>query len=421
MISADEALKIVLDSVSPLAIERIPIRDALGRILAEEIHSNRDIPGFDNSAMDGYAVRAADLAGAGERSPKRLQVTETIAAGAMPTGAIGQGEAARIMTGAPLPQGADAIVPVERTSGRGDQVEFMAAPEESEFVRPRGEELRTGQLVMEPGRQLSPSDIGMLASVNRPMVEVWRRPRIALVATGDELVDADQIPSGAQVINSSAYALAAAIAEAGGEASILKIARDDPAEIRRRLSEAAAFDAVFSTGGVSVGDFDHVKSELDELGMKTLFHGVAQRPGRPFKYGLIGRCPMFGLPGNPVSTVVCFYLYARPALLKMGGHRRLGMPRLVARAALDIKLAQGLTVFVRVNLTRKDGEIYAEPSGAQGSNILNSLSRADGLLIGPANLRALEAGTQAEVLVLRPSVVWADELGFEDLQRFQSI
>lgn len=404
MISVDEALKIVLDNVAPLAIERVPLLAARDRILAEEIYSNRDIPGFDNSAMDGFAVRAADLAGAGERTPKALRIIETIAAGAMPRAAVTAGRAARIMTGAPIPAGADAIVPVERTRAAGEAVEFLAAPEVGEFVRPQGEDLRAGQLVMAPGRRLSPSDIGMLALVNRPTVEVWRRPRVALVATGDELVDADQVPSGAQVVNSSAYALAAAIAEAGGEASILKIARDDPEEIRHRLIEASAFDAVCSTGGVSVGDFDHVKGELDRIGMNTLFHGVAQRPGRPLKFGLIGRCPVFGLPGNPVSTLVCYYLYARPALLKMAGHRQLELPRVSARCAVDIKLAQGLTVFVRVNVLRRDGEYEAAPSGAQGSNLLSSLARAEGLLVGPSDKAKLQAGDQAEVLLLTPGV-----------------
>jgi len=420
MISADEALRIVLDSIKPLAHERISIRDALGRVLAEEIYSNRDIPGFDNSAMDGYAVRATDLAGASENHPRRLQITETIAAGAMPTRALSAGYAARIMTGAPIPEGADAIVPVENTRTTAEGVEFRAAPAVAEFVRPRGEDLRHGQLVMGPGRRLSPADIGMLASVNRSVVEVWRRPRVALVATGDELVDIDQVPTGAQVINSSAYALAAGVIEAGGEAAILPIVPDDPDLIRERLLEASAYDAIFTTGGVSVGDFDHVKGIMDEVGMKTLFHGVAQRPGRPFKYGSLGRCAVFGLPGNPVSTVVCFYLYARPALLKMGGHHQLSLPRVTARCAVDMRLAPGLTLFSRVNLQRRGAEYFATPAGAQGSNILSSLSRAEGLLIGPASKARLSAGDQADVLLLAPAGWDIDEVGFEELRRLHS-
>jgi molybdopterin molybdotransferase len=415
MISADEALAQVLGSVSTLGVERVSIRDALGRILAEEIRSSRDIPGFENSAMDGYAVRAADVSAVSESSPKRLRVVETIAAGSMPTVRLKAGEAARIMTGAPVPEGADSIVPVERTRSSDGVVEIMKEPTLGEFVRPRGEDLRVGETVMAPGKRLSPSDIGMLASLNHAMVDVWRRPRVSIVSTGDELVDVDQVPSGAQIVNSSAYALAAAAAEAGGEAVILKVARDQPEEIRARLSEGVALDAMLSTGGVSVGDFDHVKQLLDDLGMRTLFHGVAQKPGRPLKYGLIGGRPVFGLPGNPVSTLVCFYLYVRPALLKMAGHGALGLPRVTARCAVDIKVAANLTEFVRVRLERRDGELYALPAGSQGSNILSALSRADGLLVGPAKETLLKAGFQATVLLLSPGA--ETEVAFEEFQR----
>jgi molybdopterin molybdotransferase len=417
MISADEALAQVLGSVAPLGVERIPLRAAAGRILAEEIRSDRAIPGFDNSAMDGYAVRRADVAGAGEQTPKQLKVIETVAAGSMPTVQVQTGEAVRIMTGAPVPQGADSIVPVERTRSSGGTVEIMAEPAPGEFVRPRGEDLHVGELVMGPGKLLSPPDIGMLASLNHAMVDVHRRPRVAIVATGDELVDVDQPPTGAQVVNSSAYALAAVVEQCGGEAVILKVARDTPEEIRARLSEATAMDAVLSTGGVSAGDFDHVKAILDELGMRTLFHGVAQKPGRPLKYGLMAGRPVFGLPGNPVSTLVCFYLYARPALLKMGGHTVLGLPRITARCATDIKTANNLTEFVRVKLERRGGEFHALPAGSQGSNILSGLSRADGLLIGPARETVLKAGVQATVLLLSPLAAEA-EAGFEEFQRF---
>jgi molybdopterin molybdotransferase len=417
MISVDEALVQVLQSVAPLGVERVPLRNALGRVLAEEIRSDRDIPGFDNSAMDGFAVRAADVAGAGERTPRRLKVIETIAAGSMPTVPVGPGEAARIMTGAPVPQGADSIVPVERTRSSNGMVEILAAAAPGEFVRPRGEDLRVEELVMARGKRLSPSDIGMLASLNHAMLDVYRRPRVAIVATGDELVDVDRQPAGAQIVNSSAYALAAAVEECGGEAVILKAARDTPEEIRARLSEATALDAVLSTGGVSAGDFDHVKAILDELGMRTLFHGVAQKPGRPLKYGLIEKRPVFGLPGNPVSTLVCFYLYARPALLKMGGHTLLGLPRVTARCAADMKIANNLTEFVRVKLERRGEEFYALPAGSQGSNILSALSRADGLLIGPARENLLKAGFQATVLLLSPPAAEV-EVGFEEFHRF---
>jgi molybdopterin molybdotransferase len=400
MISADTALQIVLDNVAPLGVERIPILGALTRVLAENISSSRDIPGFDNSAMDGFAVRAADVAKASEASPVKLAVVETVGAGQMPTRSVGAGQAVRTMTGAPIAEGADAIIPVERTRGGGDSVEFLAAAEKGAFIRPRAEDLRLGELVMSKGKLLTPADLGMLASVNRAMVEVIRRPRVAIVATGDELVDVDQPPTGAQVVNSSAYALAGAVREASAEAVILKVARDDAREIRERLAEAMTFDAVLSTGGVSVGQFDHVKGALDELGMRQLFHGVAQKPGRPLKFGTVGYRPIFGLPGNPVSTLVCFYLYARPALLKMAGKRRVGLPRVSARCGVDIKISKDLTEFVRVKLERDRDGWLATPTGGQGSGIFSSLSRADGLLIGPSTETILKAGAQATVLLL---------------------
>ena len=413
MTTADQALELVLDNVAPLGVERIPILEALGRVLAEDIHSSRDIPGFDNSAMDGYAVRAADIARASEAAPVRLKVVETVGAGQMPSRRIDVSEAVRTMTGAPIADGADAIIQVERTRGTGDTVEILAPADPRSFIRPRGEDLRHGELVMTAGKALTPSDLGMLASVNRAMVEVVRRPRVAIVATGDELVDVDQPPVGAQVVNSSAYALAGAIREAGGEFAILKVARDTRDEIRARLSEAMTFDAMLSTGGVSVGQFDHVKGALDELGMRQLFHGVAQRPGRPLKFGTVGYRPIFGLPGNPVSTMVCFYLYARPALLKMGGRRRVGLSRVRARCGVEIKVAKDLTEFVRVKLERSGDEFVATPTGNQGSGILSSLSRCDGLLIGPAAETVLKAGSQATVLLLGGDAADTDDPFFE--------
>jgi molybdopterin molybdotransferase len=415
MISTDEALRIVLDNVAPLGVERVSITAALGRVIAEEIRASRDIPGFDNSAMDGYAVRAADIAGASESRPIRLKVLETVAAGMMPTRSVGSGEASRTMTGAPLAAGADAIVPVERTREDGGAVEIMSPAQVGAFVRPRGEDLKQGEPVIAAGTVLSAADIGMLASLNRAMIDVQRRARVAIVATGDELVDIDQVPIGAQIVNSSAYALAAAIAECSGEAVRLKVARDRPEEVRDRLAEALAFDVVISTGGVSVGQFDHVKQVLDELGLQQLFHGVAQKPGRPLKFGTIGGKPVFGLPGNPVSTMVCFYLYVWPALRRMGGHARIGLPRLDVRCATEIRLAQGLTEFVRVKVERRDGQFFASPTGNQSSGVLSSLSRAEALLIGPARENLLKAGDQATVLLL--DTVADDAAFFEERLR----
>ena len=417
MISPDQALKIVLDNVAPLGLERVSIAHAIGRTVAEEIRSPRDIPGFDNSAMDGYAVRAADVAAAGENHPVALEVLETVGAGVMPSATVGPGQAVRTMTGAPIAAGADAIIPVERTRGTDRKVDILASAQSGAFVRPRGEDLRQGELVISPGKALTASDLGMIATLNRAMVDVCRRPRVAIVATGDELVDVDQPPSGAQVVNSSAYALAGAIREAGGEPIMLKVARDRPEEVRSRLAEALAFDVVLSTGGVSVGQFDHVKVVLDELGMRQLFHGVAQKPGRPLKFGTIGGRPIFGLPGNPVSTMVCFYLYVYPALRRMAGQGALGLPRMPARCAVDIPVAKDLTEFVRVTLDRRGADLFATPTGNQGSGILSSLSRAHALLVGPAAKTLLRQGEEATVLLLYPGAAADCEPFFEDRLR----
>jgi molybdopterin molybdotransferase len=414
MTTADQALQIVLENVAPLGIERVALLDALGRILAEEVRSPRDIPSFDNSAMDGYAVRAADVASASEAQPVSLDVLETVGAGMMPSKQVTAGHAVRTMTGAPIAPGADAIVPIERTRDDGDRVDVMAPAAAGAFVRPRGEDLRRDELVISPGKRLSASDLGMLGSLNRSMIDVWRRPRVAIVATGDELVDIDQVPTGAQIINSSAYALAGAIRDAGGEFLMLKVARDRPEEVRARLVEALAFDVVLSTGGVSVGQFDHVKVVMDQLGLRQLFHGVMQKPGRPLKFGTIGSRPIFGLPGNPVSTMVCFYLYVRPALRKMGGVSHVGLSRVTVRCATDISVAANLTEFVRVRLERRDREIFARPTGYQGSGVLSSLSRADALLIGPASTTLLKAGDQATVLLLDPAAVADCATTFEE-------
>ncbi|HTT75511.1 MAG TPA: gephyrin-like molybdotransferase Glp [Candidatus Binataceae bacterium] len=419
MISADEALKIVVSNVYRLGIERVPILHAMNRVLAEEIRSPRDIPGFDNSAMDGYAVRAADIIAASETRPVRLKVIGTLAAGMMPQATVNAGTAVRTMTGAPLSPGADAIVQVERTRAEGDLVEILASAEPGAFVRPRGEDLHAGELVMASGKRVTPADIGTLASLNRAMVDLYRQPRVAIVVTGDELVDVDQIPTGAQVVNSSAYALASGIVDAGGQASILKVARDTVEEVRERLSEALAFDVVLSTGGVSVGQFDHVKGVMDELGMRQHFHGVAQKPGRPLKFGTISGRPVFGLPGNPVSTLVCFYLYVRPALLKMAGRDELGLPRVMVRCAARIRVANNLTEFVRVKLERRNGELFAMPAGNQSSGVLSSLSRADGLLIGPAARSELLEGDQATVLMLNGAPGFDSGIFFEEPPRRQ--
>ena len=274
---------------------------------------------------------------------------------------------------------------------------------------------------MAAGQLLHPGDIGTLASVNRSIIDVYRRPRVALVATGDELIDIDRSPTGAQVVNSSAYGLYAAVAEAGGEAVMLKIARDLEEETRARLAEASTFDLALSTGGVSAGQFDYVQTALDDLGMRQLFHGVLQRPGRPLKYGLIDGRPFFGLPGNPVSTMVCFFLYVRPAILKMTGRSDLSLPRVRVRCAVDIRKTPKLTEFIRVKIERRGAILEARPTGNQSSGAMSSVGRADGLLIGPVALDVIPAGTEADVLMLSYNTTADCEPFFEDRIRRQTL
>jgi molybdopterin molybdotransferase len=413
LISPDQALKLVVDNVQAVGLERVSIRQALGRILGEPIHVPRDIPGFDNSAMDGFAVRSDDLADASRERPVELKIVETIAAGSVPKVELGPRQAARIMTGAPIPRGADAVVPIEQTRSSNDAVEVLVSVASGWCVRRRGEDLREGDLVLAARRRLRAADVGLLASLNCSMVDVYRQPRVAIVCTGDELVDINQQPSGAQVVNSNAYALAAAVSEAGGEATLLRVARDRPSEIRERFCEALCCDAILSTGGVSVGQFDHVEEVLRELGIRELFHGVSQRPGKPLMFGLLERRPVFGLPGNPVSALVCFELYAKPALRKMGGWENFWLPKVTALCAQDIKTAAHLTEFIRVKIERRDDQLYATASGEQGSAILSTLSRADGLLIAPAKKTILPRGSQVEVLLLSCEAALAYSPGFE--------
>jgi molybdopterin molybdotransferase len=394
MISVRDALDAILAAVSPLAAERVGLLDALGRAIAEDVVSTRDVPAHANSAMDGYAVRTADVL----QAPSRLRVVGLAAAGAIPP-PVGAGEAVKIMTGGMLPPGADAVVKVEDTDGGASEVEIRIVPPPRAHVRDAGEDVRAGESVLGRGRRLVPADVGLLASVGRTFVAVHRRPTVAIVSTGNELVEADAQVGPAEIVNSNAYALGAAVREAGAIPILLPIARDRPESIRAAFEEAARADAVLSTGGVSVGDFDYVKSVLDELGVRRLFWKVAQKPGKPLTFGLLGERPIFGLPGNPVSALVCFYLYARPALLRMAGHQGIHLPWEPARLGEDLRTAESLTEFVRVRLTRNDEGLVARSTGTQSSGVLSSMSQGRGLVVSPVGRGDLRAGERLPVIL----------------------
>jgi molybdopterin molybdotransferase len=396
VLSVRQALHEVLRAIAPLGTERVGLFEAVGRVLAEEVRSLRDVPGYANSAMDGFAVRHADVA----RTPARLRVKGLSAAGTRSLPEIGPGEAARIMTGAPLPPGADTVVRVEDTRLDGEEVVIEAAGPKGRDIRLPGEDVRAGDTVLEAGRRLVPADIGVAASVGRTLLLVHRRPRVAIVSTGNELVEADQPVEMGQVVNSNAYALAAAIAEAGGIAVPLPIARDDPAEIRAAFDEAARADAILSTGGVSVGDFDYVKSVMDELGVERTFWKVAQKPGKPLTFGRLAARPYFGLPGNPVSALVCFYLYAHPAIRRMAGCAAAHLPTSTATLTHELKKAEGLTEFVRCRLERRGDRFYAASTGTQSSSVLRSMSQARALIVAPAEEKVLREGSAVRVILL---------------------
>ncbi len=412
MISVHDALTMILETVSPLAGERVGLLQAVGRVLTEEIRSEREVPPFANSAMDGYAVRWEDVRDASADQPVALTIQEVIQAGAVPAQAVTTGTASKIMTGAVIPPGADTVIRVEDTKEHDGRVRIKRQERPGTHIRANGEDIRRGQMVLEKGRVLRPADIGVLASIGRSTVLVRQRPRVAILSTGNELVEVDEVLRPGQIVNSNAYALAAAVQKAGCQPVPLEIARDTLEEIRTALNEAVRHDVVLSTGGVSVGDFDFVKAAMDELGIRRLFWQVAQKPGKPLTFGLLRERPYFGLPGNPVSALVCFYLYVHPALARMRGQEKLFLPVVSATVGEDIPKAKGLTEFVRCRLTRTDGHYEVHSTGSQSSGVLSSLSLGEGLVIGPAELALLPEGMSVKVIVLDADQFAGEEAPF---------
>jgi molybdopterin molybdotransferase len=400
MISVRTALDLVLADIHPLGAERIALPQALGRILAERVQATRDVPPFRNAAMDGYAVLAVDVASARRGAAVSLQVLEIVGAGRVPRQRVTPGHATKIMTGSPMPEGADAVVRVEDTDEQDGQVRVLASVEPHANVRDPGEDMRVGQTVLEPGRALRPADIGLLASLGFAVLQVRRRPVVAILSTGDELVELGEPLAPGQIVNSNAYTLAAAVEEAGGIPRVLGIVRDTPEATRSAFVEAFAADMVLSTGGVSMGTFDLVRQTLAELGVVERFWKVAQKPGKPLTFGVRARTPIFGLPGNPVSTLVCFNVYVRPALRAMLGLKQVHLPVVTATAAENIRVAEGVTEFVRCTLAGEPGTYQARSTGSQSSGVMRSMSLGDGLLIAPPEVRTIEAGSPVRVLLL---------------------
>jgi molybdopterin molybdotransferase len=406
------ALRRILDGVRPLAAEERPLLDALGSVLAEDVASPVDLPPWDNSAMDGFAVRAEDVRGASAESPRVLRVVDDVAAGAFPSRPVGPGEAIRVMTGAPVPGGADGVVRVEHTDGGsaiGTAVGAVAVRSDVDAgrnVRPRGEDVRAGDVVLRAGTVLRAPELAVAAAVGRARLGVVRRPVVAVLASGDELVpveEFEQVRAGRRIVSTNSYALAAQLAESGMEARVLGIARDTPESLREHLERAAGCDAVITTAGISVGEHDHVVRALEEMRTEVDFWRVRIRPGSAMAFGRVGALggiPWFGLPGNPVSTMVTFELFVRPALLRMCGHPRVFAPTVQA-VMRDSYSARGTMMhFPRVRLAREaDGSWSARLTGAQGSGVATSMAAADGLAIVPADTVATP-GDRVRVVIL---------------------
>ena len=412
MLSVAEASEGILRDIRPLPVERVPLLDALGRVLATPAVATLTLPAWDNSAMDGYAVRASDIAGASPEAPVPLPVLETIAAGAFASGPLRAGTAMRIMTGAPLPEGADTVVRVEDTDGGVERVVVRNARDARRNIRSRGEDLQAGTTVLDCGTPVGAAQIGVLASIGSAAVDVFRRPRVAFLGSGDELVDLDRFNEaldGRKIVTSNNYTLHAMIRAAGGEPVNLGTARDDPADLRERLERAAGCDLLVTTAGVSVGEFDYTRDVLAALGTEMRFWKVRMRPGAPLGFGVLKGIPWIGLPGNPVSTMVTFELFVRPAIRRMLGYRRIFREPVAVTLEEPVAIGAKLTHFLRaVVSSRGDGGYVARLTGPQGSGILTSMALANALLVVPEDRPRSEPGDRLHALLLSDDAYLSD-------------
>jgi molybdopterin molybdotransferase len=393
-----EAQREVLAAMRPLPADPVQLADAAGLVLAEGVTAPHDVPPFTNSAMDGFAVRSTDTADA----PARLRILEDVPAGTVASRAVEPGGAIRIMTGAPLPEGADAVVKVEDTEVDGEIVTVLRAVGAGTSVRPAGGDVASGQEVFPAGERLGPQHLGVLASLGVVRPLVCRRPRAAVLSTGDEVLPPDTaVLSPGSIRDANRPMIAAMLSEAGAEVVDLGIVGDDEARLRAVLADAAeAADIIVTSGGVSVGDYDLMRNVLGDLGGIDVWR-VAMKPGKPFAFGLLAGTPLFGLPGNPVSVSVTFEQFVRPSLLHRMGARRVFRPRGRGRTMEDIDSDPRRTEFARVSLRSDGGETEVRPSGGQESNMLAALARADALAVIPAGISHVPAGSEVELELFR--------------------
>lgn len=414
-LSVAEALGLILDRVAVLPEEKVTLLDALGRVLARPVVAADDLPPFANSAMDGYAVQAGDVVGAGMDTPVILRVVADIAAGSRNTIEVVVGAAARIMTGAPLPTGADAVVPVEDTDEPWrdahrplpETISIRRVVKSGDYVRYPGEDIRAGALVIDEGAVLRPQEIGTMAALGVAQVPVFRRPRVGILATGDELVEVTAALTPGKIRNSNSYAQAAQVRAVGGIPVMLGIAGDTETDVREKLNAAVneRVDLLISSAGVSVGAYDVVKAVLDRSG-NVGFWRVRMRPGKPLAFGTYGGIPFLGMPGNPVSAMVSFETFARPAILKMSGHQSLSRPSVRAIVLEDIR-SDGRESYIRARVTRDERGYVALTTGSQGSHIMTSLVKANALLVIPEGVTEVAGGTTLTALMIDwPGVVF---------------
>jgi molybdopterin molybdotransferase len=392
MISIEQAREAILKRIRPLQSEKLSIEHALGRYLALDVSSGRDIPPWDNSAMDGYAVHSGDLAEEGAR----LRIAYQIPAGALPQGPFARGSAVKIMTGAPMPPEADAVVKREDTDELPEEVIIHRIPARGENIRAKGEDIRKGELVLPAGIRLEPAHIGLLASIRQVMVYCSQRPVVAIIATGDEVADLDEELTENKISSSNSYTMKALVEEAGAIPLYLGVAKDTREDLADKFAKAGRADLILTSGGVSMGDYDIVREVMTEGNNAMEFWKVNMKPGRPLAFGTIGGIPAIGLPGNPLSTMTSFYQFARPAVLKFMGARSLLLPRLKARLSIAVKGAEDRPHYMSAILSRNGGDLLVTPAGPQGSGILSTLARANCYMVIPQGEKLVEQGSLVE-------------------------
>lgn len=401
LLPVEEAREKILAKIRPLQALELPLTEAYGCVLARDVTADRDLPDFASSAMDGFAVRSSDVAGASAAAPVELRIAGRALIGRRPEGTVGGGEAMRIATGAPIPAGADAVVPIENCEPVGERVRVLVQIPEGKHVRPTGEDVRAGESLVPAGRRLQAPELGLLATagVSHPLVRP--RPRVVVLSTGDELVTPSQAPGFGQIRDSNAYTLYAALREAGAAPTLAGIVPDDVDALRDTvLAHLAQADAFVSSGGVSVGERDVVKAAFFRRGEFEFFK-VAMQPGMPQGFGDIEGRPYFGLPGNPVSVFVSFEVFIRPAIMRMMGRRNLYRPEIPARLEEDVSGPRGKTQFARVRVRRSEGGWVASPTGGRGSNLIGTVARANGLAMIPPGVETAPAGSEVHVMLFR--------------------